>query len=459
MYNENATSSNFIPKDDSDKEELLEDRSTIYSQIEALENSYVSWRSRSIITLDFADGAGTYVEHLSIDIDKAKFEESINHERSEHYYIPLGWRQRHTFLEFDCKANSGESLQLMPLSFRHGYTEWRFLKSCQRKLSSSSSLPSCIRDHIVAVINGTANLRQGVKLRGQSCANHSTQCEELWNSLMSDPEIYSDFLRMRSREPLILKAKKSYDFSILKLRERRTLDFPHRKLKQAMLATGPAALRSRRASSIKIVVPPDVRIKSAALYDMQQPTPYQASLYGDGSWAHINENHSSDIIKWAITFYPRRAHTVTPGLLILLFGICLCIYWYFSTQRTPLSDWNEQTVGLFAKRPSYAFLLAYYTANIPTLFYRNHERSFLYGWMVKRIQWGLGIGMFFVVAFPFLPHAAIKLGELFGVHDRSVGFIPDILQYSRIGVGVYLIMLTICFFVMFIRPKGKVGIK
>ena len=79
------------------------------NRIKGLEDTRDLWVHRVVATLDFSDGFGTYVERITYDLDVSKLGLCIsNGER----YIPLVWRKRETFLEFDCESNSGSHSSL-----------------------------------------------------------------------------------------------------------------------------------------------------------------------------------------------------------------------------------------------------------------------------------------------------------------------------------------------------------
>lgn len=442
MFLENASS-----------ETEIRDPEDLYNSIEKLEENTTSWRSRSVLTLDFSDGADTYVEHLTIDVDTEKVDECFVSSGQDHYYVLVGWRRKDTFLEFDCKANSGQSLQLMPLSFRCGYAEWSFLRLCESKMSGEE-IPGCIRARVAEAITGSED---SSNTYNKFCSNHSTQCDSTWKRLLQDEEIRATYyLKIKRREPLILRASKRYDISILKLKERRNFDFPRRKLHEVLVAKGPGILTSRRATSTKIIAPQDVRVRSATLHDIQYESSYTTKLFGEGSWGHLSQKQkqTGEFLIWSVTFYPRRSYLVTPGLLILLLGLILCPYWHMTMQNIPLDSWNQSIVGLVDERPSFGFLFAYYIASIPLLFYKSHERSYLYTWIVRRIKWCLGIGMFVILLFPFIPHAIVKLAASFNVTNLHNEFIPKAICLTKASVAIYLIVMAVCFLIMFFRRKA-----
>lgn len=91
-------------------------RVKLFARIRELEENPEIWRLRTICTIDLSEGLDTYVEHLTIDVDH-RYVSQID----DYYYLPVGWRERESFLELDCRTNSGDSMQLMPLYFRQDY--------------------------------------------------------------------------------------------------------------------------------------------------------------------------------------------------------------------------------------------------------------------------------------------------------------------------------------------------
>ena len=153
----------------------------ILAALMALEEEQDLWQLRSIETIDLTEGLDTYLDHFTIDIDV----QVVNHWFSqENRYIPLGWRARTTFLELDCKANSGESLQLMPLSFRHRYAEWKFWKLIENSgfASAESNVPGCMRARVVKTI---AKSDTGNELFSGECKNHTCDHEQTWQTILS----------------------------------------------------------------------------------------------------------------------------------------------------------------------------------------------------------------------------------------------------------------------------------
>ena len=157
----------------------------IFAALMALEEEQNLWQLRSIETIDLTEGLDTYLDHFTIDIDV----QVLNHWFSQEFrYIPLGWRARTTFLELDCKANSGESLQLMPLSFRHRYAEWKFWNLVEQSdiMFTGSNVPGCIRARVVKTI---AKSDTGNELLSGDCKNHACGHEQTWQAILSHESV------------------------------------------------------------------------------------------------------------------------------------------------------------------------------------------------------------------------------------------------------------------------------
>ena len=107
--------------------DLSDDDISLFERVRSLDENREKWILRIIATLDFTDGFATYVEHATYDINSdyvaARFPNMEQH-------IPIAWRRRDTFLEFDCLSNSQTSLQLVELAIRERYCEWYFWQRC-----------------------------------------------------------------------------------------------------------------------------------------------------------------------------------------------------------------------------------------------------------------------------------------------------------------------------------------
>lgn len=387
----------------------------IFAALMALEEEQNLWQLRSIETIDLTEGLDTYLDHFTIDIDV----QVLNHWFSQEFrYIPLGWRARTTFLELDCKANSGESLQLMPLSFRHRYAEWKFWNLVEQSdiMFTGSNVPGCIRARVVKTI---AKSDTGNELLSGDCKNHACGHEQTWQAILSHESVGRAYRDLQNREPLILKAQPHYDLSIVKLQERRQLELPRRNLREWLSSEGAGVISARRAATTKVIAPDDLRIHKLERIDLEYSTSDEAEVYGDGSWAHYSREspgrqqtiaqsqRSGEFLKWIAVFHPRRSHLLVPGVLILVPSIFLWTYWLTAGSWKSLSYAADSIpFGDVAKKPSFAFLAAYFTANIPPLFYRSHERSHLYNSVTRWPYWGLATRMFLTLVFPFLPNIA-----------------------------------------------------
>lgn len=98
-------------------------------------------------------------------------------------------------------------------------------------------------------------------------------------------------------------------------------------------------ISARRAATTKVIAPDDLRIHKLERIDLEHSTSDEATVYGDGTWAHYSREstgkdqtiaqsqRSGEFLKWFAIFHPRRSHLLVPGVLVLVPSLILWTYW------------------------------------------------------------------------------------------------------------------------------------
>ena len=120
-----------------------------------LEENRSAWSRRHLLMLDFSEGRRTWLEKESIDIrttiliDLAKkfyLPAQGGKKRENFLYIPLGWRTKESYLQYDCSLNDGHSASLMNRNFNEGYAYWLFLQEF------GDDLPECMNEYVARIV-------------------------------------------------------------------------------------------------------------------------------------------------------------------------------------------------------------------------------------------------------------------------------------------------------------------
>lgn len=395
-------------------------RVKLFARIRELEENPEIWQPRTICTIDLSEGLDTYVEHLTIDVDHHYVPQIDGY-----YYLPVGWRKRESFLELDCRTNSGDSMQLMPLYFRQDYMEWKFWDVCYelRLVPEPIEICECLRERLSKVVADP----KGAQAGSLGPMLHA-QCSRKWKELEREP-IPKDLLaKIKMQEPLIfrVRARRSAscdaDISILKVSERKTLFGPK---DPHILRYGSdmwGAISSFSANTNKVVAPRDMRLVRGHCYEVaadsntKELEALTVEPFADGNWLHLRRELPPPVLVWLIEFRPRRGFLYKPGRTTIILSLLATISWLFLFKQSFWSDCQGVFVSscnvsaLEDKRNivktvmssiPFGLLIAYYLTRLP-LFQQSQERSFLYDvWTrphYKLLAWTIGL----TVVFPFL---------------------------------------------------------
>lgn len=410
-----------------------------FERIHALDKSRDCWIKRVVLTIDFSEGLDTFCERASFDLDTDYL---IRKTFDKYYYIPVGWRERAPFLELDCKTQSGNSLQLLPLSFREKYVEWAFWELCNAHgyINSQQGIPICLRNRIMKQIQGK-DLEQPDH---RCCNGHTCDHEEIWNKIMKDSEVVAFYEKMQIEQPLILRVNidDNDTLSMIKIMERKPLRRPDitRANRRAGHING--IVEARNATSIKFVAPPDTRIKKVrgsviqdSSHSGENAIPIlQAKVFGDGSWAHLNQRTEASRFLWTLTFTPRRSYLFTPAIRIAALGLIACIYWM-------ISAFGVTDISGIRNSYSMVVVTSFYLYHI-RLLYKNYSHSFLYNWITSRYRHLLTWTMILVLTFPFTSYI---IGRIKGAtpilkassQTRTLGNVD---AYVKWGIIIFILV-------------------
>lgn len=395
-------------------------RVKLFARIRELEENPEIWQLRTICTIDLSEGLDTYVEHLTIDVDH-RYVSQID----DYYYLPVGWRERESFLELDCQTNSGDSMQLMPLYFRQDYMEWKFWDVCYELglVPGPTRICECLRERLSKVVADP----EGAQAGSLGAMPHA-KCSRKWKELEREPIPKELLAKMKTQEPLIfrVRARRSAscdaDISILKVSERKTLFGPKDPHLQRYRSDMWGTISSFSANTNKVVAPRDMRLVRGHCYEVvadsntKELEALTVEPFADGNWLHLRREFPPPALIWVIEFRPRRGFLYKPGRTTIILSLLATISWMFLFKQSFLSDCQGSFVSsgdvcaLANKREivktvmssiPFGLLFAYYLTRLP-LFQQSQERSFLYDvWTrphYKLLAWTIGL----TVIFPFL---------------------------------------------------------
>ena len=394
----------------------VSNQQAVFERIKALEDSTESWLKRSVVTVDLSQGRDSYIERMTLDLDvgclkKYGFEGQ--------YYIPVGWRARRTFLSYDCKSETGASLQLAKRAFREAYSEWLFFRyGRDLGILSDGAVPPCLVERVKRRIHDGCDLSAG----HECCSGHPCDHELLWSALKKDERIKGFYDALGELEPIILIARQEEPPFLLKIAEQKANEKPRRRLIDVVLGRFVGTLKVRAATSTKFLAPRDMRFKSVigltskAFRESDQTL--SAEVFGDGAWAAATngpvwENMSA----WELTLAPRRSAFVSPAIRVLGLGLLACIYWL-------LTGFGVRDYNAILNSFSYLIVGSYYLHYL-YLLDRKEVNSFLYGWSMRPQRHGLMIGMSIVGFFPVIPLFLKKACDfVVGLGVQGIDLVP-----------------------------------
>lgn len=380
---------------------------------------------RSIVTLDLSDqtDVGTFVERVTYDIDwQAVLEKSgaLDDACEKDIFIPVAWRPRVAFLEFDCKSNRDRSLTLVPLRDRIDYVEWLFWNECcSRGVCRELDISDAVRRRLRLRILGKSEPEVSI------CSPLDPAEQRIWDLIEGDSRVERIYRLILKYQPVILLSTNRDDLSILKIAERKSVRKPKvRKAVDAFRGASQGVIECRAASCTKIMAPADVRIKSAHAFSFdglqaKVATCAAASIYGDGSWAFSNERRGESNVAWLLEFTTRRSYFLEPGLRILSISLLAVLYWW-------LTGYNSDEQYIRGLSLSFTIVGSFYLHGL-ILFNQYHARSLPFKWVLGKQQLGLAAVMVLTLLFPYIGHVSQRVSSLI---ELSLGW-PGIDSLSR----------------------------
>lgn len=420
--------------------EQVVQESSLFQSIYELEHRRNQWLKRSIVTLDLSSGIDTYLEKLTHDILQSYVETVFDAQKSDMVYLPLYWRPRSAFLEFDCITNSGRSLQLMQRSFREEYSVWLFLRLCiEQGYLEEGEIFSWLH---CLVLNGIHEGRED-PTEIVACGDQEIA---FWEGLMADEKLKRLYFYLCRYQLLIVKADCGDDFSILKVAERKSLQKPLRRMSERFFGRVSGEFEAPVGRCIRVIAPRDVRILD--FYGISYRNLHQIHkngaiiegyLHGDGSWGFANLRADSRFIKWVVTFSPRRSYLLSQALRVSGLGSLAILFWFFvginrSTPTQILQSFSMAAVG------------SVYLYHIGLLA-RSPDKSFQFNWASRFQRYLLIPVMALVPSFPFsagiLRYFGTRFNGIFNVQS-SVNF-NYFIFVVQIILMLFIILVTVYF--------------
>lgn len=424
-----------------------------FEEIRALERNRDRWVRRTVTTVDLSEGLDTYLEKITYDISLSRLldivegvhsftetkkeveseePESVANRRPrvfgqcEDLYIPVGWRARETFLDFDCKTADDRSLQLIKLKNRMDYCEWLFWQEClEEEIVDTNGVPDSLRQMVRTQIEtGSAEDR---------CSELPEDAAILWEKIIENVKMKHVYRRIGDSQPLILWIGNCVDLTLIKLRERKTLKRPEGNMFfDRLRGRVVGSFYAPTAGCTKIIAPRDVRFKSVHGWvycsERKQPGKLQAELHGDGSWAFCNTTISGIATEWWIVCTSRRSHLASPGWRLLLLGLVACMFWLSKGSSASTVNAIAQSFSMTLVGSVYLYYLY--------LLGRNPRKSFLFNWATSGQRYILTIACVIVILFPFMGHVLTQL-DVFLRDVLHSALVPPILYtgYSWVAAA------------------------
>lgn len=384
---------------------MVIDEISLFECLYKCETSLEDWQKRTVLTIDMNQRGAAYLERLTIDVDR----DAISPFDDDNYYLLLGWRPRESFLEFDCKTNSGLSMQLTSLDFRHRYMEWRFWKKCAEE-GYEETIPPCWERKIQCAVNG---IEESVSQDSEVCPAHTCVHVYEWEKLCEISAISETLAALGTSEPLIFCVSATADISILKVSERKSFA-PGSHLRRSIKTFEfDGYLDAREANTTKIIAPEDMRFTRAFGYDASGDV-HEPSFFGNHSWLHHLRRPASGRMFWTVSLTPRRSFFADRVKMVLYPSVLACAFWFAVQWFVSVASFDGGLRSIdspnFALRLDlikaflafpFGLLYSFYLTQIP-IFYGLHERGFLYHVVMR--PWYRKLAYFMVVAtvFPFL---------------------------------------------------------
>lgn len=377
---------------------FTENEVELFEKIFHLDDDRDAWILRTVGSLDFSDGINTYNERVTYDIDSHLVSKYV-HDKA--IYIPLTWRPRRAFLEFDCLSNAGSSLQLVELSVREKYSAWYFWRKCMDlHLIDLDDISDCLIKHLDEYI------KKGKLDHIFTC---SSRDQSRWEKIAADPEIKLILNKIGYLQPLILRTTKKDDVSIVKVTERKTLFKPQRrKFSDLIFGRIVGIVESGNYNSTKIMAPKDVRINSiegVVRHAGERSSKISSELFGAGSWAYCTTKNNGIYSVWRLTFTGRSPIFAVPALRALILGWFAVSFWGLlgvnaDSGASVLNSFSMAVVGS---------IFLYYIKLFD--FRESHSPQFRWANMLQRRA--LTIGYVVTLLFPFTLHLMDRLYFLF----------------------------------------------
>ncbi|WP_129591464.1 hypothetical protein [Actinomyces sp. oral taxon 897] len=372
-----------------------------YQMLFKLEENRSAWSRRHLLMLDFSEGRRTWLEKESIDIrttiliDLAKkfyLPAQGGKKRENFLYIPLGWRTKESYLQYDCSLNDGHSASLMNRKFNEGYAYWLFLQWF------GDDLPECINEYVARIVCNDAR-----KDKSQCfCTCNEFRVHNLhWESLGSQPQFDQYLEKVEKHHIVAIKLRADRDFSLIKTSERRTGVW-RSSLMPGSDRTGYCVKRTavtRPIESIKVFMPKDIRlVRAYGTYGGQisAPTNRKMDIYSD-RWG---ANHDRDVpvgaisIRWLFWIAPCRTQIIFPTLHGYLVSFICCVFWFFG--RVSYRDPQARGGAFFLMTALLApFVVAGVTESI--------KSSYMHRQLTKRYRRALAALVVLVITFLLSP--------------------------------------------------------
>lgn len=331
------------------------------------------WILRSVVTLDFSSGCDTYIESVTFDIDVTQ-QESFVHENF--FYIPISWRNRQTFLEFDCRTNSGKSFQLVPLSVRIKYCEWLFWDLCRtEKLRQVSNLvkpvSNILREHIMTG-----------KFQDRDFREVPVEQRRYLEGLLSNDRVSDLFRQMGREQPLIIRASAKEDISLIKLSQRKAIIRTRSRGSRIWNGVFLGSVVAPSSSTVTFIPPKDCRFRRVTGYKLNAKTgkydtknAVEAEIHGGGTWACSPVKTYCETVRWFLEFTGKRSFFTSPASRTAFVATLAVAYW--GVAGFSVADFS----GLF-QGFSVAMVTSYFVFQL-RLFSQFSDRSFQFQWALR----------------------------------------------------------------------------
>lgn len=418
----------------------------IYPQLRSLDFERDRWILRSVVSVDLSSGQDTCIERVTYDLDPRLLRATTV---AGSVYVPLFWRNRETFLEFDCKTNSGTSFQLIPLNERIDYCEWLFWELCKEAGYSSDvrrapkNVYALMRKHIT----------EG-RYDDRDFLDQPLSVQRFFNRILEDPRVCDFYSRIGRDQPVILKVSAGEDLSLIKVSQRKVLLRPERRLSDVLDGAFVASIVCSSSSISKFRAPEDSRLDRVVGYMYNPATgefdfhnPIKGDIHGGGSWACSPTKTYSGSVYWLLRFTPRRAYFVASAARTAFVAMLAAFYWI-------IADFNISDIGAATGSFSLATVTAFFVYQL-RLFSIFSERSIEFRWALRCQRYllmALMVGCLFI---PLMANFADRIKYVAAVIIRDI----PILELPLLGAHRFISSITmgspvyaarVAFFLIFI---------